>query len=1085
MSKSRTYRRRLPVFVFLVVALVGVAVSPLLATGAAAGGSEAQAKTNASAAVGRFHGSLLPLEAWRPAFVNNSLDTPEGTVLPAIVYVNDDWIGIPNGTDPDAGGPATSMGLDAFGTIQGGVTGVAVGGTVNVLAGTYNEAQVLIQKAVTVTGAGAATTTINGGNTGIASAGLVRVDLPMADEGNVTVTGFTVTNPGLTGSSRYHLFGKSQSTLSTVTFSNIKITGVNLADYGIYADRTRGNLVFDHNEITNCAFNPILIERPTGSTDVNNNTITGNASTAYFNFTYGGQDVLTLQRFANNIISGPASAVTVNSSSNIGGGLGKYTNVSITDNTITGLAATRIGINLSNTANAGSETIGAIENPVVTGNVITGTNAATSKGIRLNGYVLNAAITRNTIRNLERGISAEIFMTHFATGTEAHFNHVVGNTSGIVWDGAASGNAENNWWGCNYGPGTGGAGCSETPNAVTGAGAASVDSNPWIVLGIDAASNPIVPGGSSLITADMTHNSTPSVPSMTTFVPTVPVTFLSTQGTLSLPSGPITLGQATATFTSTSASNGTTAVTVDKQTAGTTISVLAPTFSIDNVTMQEGLDSATNYVFTVTKSGETLLSSEVTAQTADNTATAGDNDYVFASMPLTFGPEEGTKTFTVQVNGDSIVEPDESFFVNLSDPVNATIDDGQGVGTITNDDFVPMVLSIANARVNEGTDGKSFMFFTVTATPGAARIGGGAGVTVNYHTSDGTATSSGEDYVPEQNGFLDFGDNFGNGPITRMIRITVSADDIKEPNEFFYVTLDQPTGATIARATAAGVIVDDERAYTADLDRDRKTDFTVFRPSTQTWYTLASGSQNPIYLTFGLSQDRPVPGDYDGDGILDYAVRRPGTTNQWWIQHSSTFGLYLYELGIDSDLSVQADYDGDGKTDVAVFRAGTWSIRRSSDGVVQTVQFGLAGDQPIPGDFDGDGKADQTVFRNGTWYSRRSSNGTMVTQPWGQSGDRPVGGDFDGDGRYDFTVYRNGTWYILESLSGQLRSAFWGVAEDVPVVGDYDGDGTSDVSVFRPSLGTWYVLRSSDNSVVGVAWGLTGDIPIPGAYSPQ
>lgn len=1087
MFSSRTYRRRLPVFVFLILALVGAAGSSLLATSAAAGGRAGKVASNTSTLAHRTGNNFLSLASWN-ADGGRAFDASGLPVQPLVVYVNDDWIGLPNGTDPDGMGPATSMGTDAFGSIQAGVTGVATGGTVNVLAGTYNEAQVLIQKAVTVTGAGAATTMINGGNTGIATAGLVRVDLPEAETGNVTVSGFTVTNPGLTGSSRYHLFGKSQSTLSTVTFSNLKITGVNTADYGIYADRTRGNLVFDHNEITNCAFNPILIERPTGSTNVNNNTITGNGSTAYFNFTYGGQDVLTLQRFADNIVNGPASAVTVNSSSNIGGGLGKYSNVSITGNVITGLVATRIGINLSNTATAGSEALGAIENPVVSGNTITGSNAATSKGIRLNGLVLNAAITSNTIRDLERGISAEIFNTHFASGTEAHFNRLAGNNSGIVWDGAAAGNAENNWWGCNYGPGTGGAGCSETPNGVTGTGAANVDANPWIVLVIDAAPNAIIPGGSSTVTADMTHNSTPSVPSMTTFIPTTPLTFLSTQGNIGSISGPITLGLATATFTSTSANNATVSATVDTQTASATITVTAPTFSIDNVTMQEGLDSSVNYVFTVTKSGETLLNSEVTAQTADNTATVGNNDYVFASMPLTFGPEEATKTFSVLVNGDSIVEPDESFFVNLSDPVNATIDDGQGLGTIVNDDFVPFVYSISNSSVVEGSSGKTFMFFTVTATPQSslARMAGISTASVHYHTSDGTARAQGEDYVPEQNGFLDFsGNTFGNESITRTIRITISADDTKEPNEFFHVTLDQPTGGTIGRATAAGIIIDDERAYTADLDHDRKTDFTVFRPSTQTWYSLSSGSNNPIYLNFGLSQDRPVPGDYDGDGILDYAVRRPGTTNQWWIQHSSSFGLYLFELGSDADLSVQADYDGDGKTDVAVFNAGTWSIRRSSDNVLQTVQFGLAGDQPVPGDFDGDGKADQTVFRNGTWYSRHSSDGVMVTQPWGQTGDRPVGGDFDGDGRYDFTVFRNGTWYILESLSGQLRAAFWGVAGDLPVVGDYDGDGTSDVAVFRPSLGTWYVLRSSDNSVMGVAWGLTGDIPIPGAYSPQ
>src|SRR5205814_7692294 len=49
------------------------------------------------------------------------------------VYVDDDFTGAP-GTDPDGAGPATEIGFDAFQTIQGGVDGVAPGGTVNVAA---------------------------------------------------------------------------------------------------------------------------------------------------------------------------------------------------------------------------------------------------------------------------------------------------------------------------------------------------------------------------------------------------------------------------------------------------------------------------------------------------------------------------------------------------------------------------------------------------------------------------------------------------------------------------------------------------------------------------------------------------------------------------------------------------------------------------------------------------------------------------------------------------------------------------------------------------------------------------------------
>jgi hypothetical protein len=53
---------------------------------------------------------------------------------------------------------------------------------------------------------------------------------------------------------------------------------------------------------------------------------------------------------------------------------------------------------------------------------------------------------------------------------------------------------------------------------------------------------------------------------------------------------------------------------------------------------------------------------------------------------LTFAAGSTTQTITVLVNGDALAEPDETFFVNLSSPTDATLADGQGLGTIRNDD---------------------------------------------------------------------------------------------------------------------------------------------------------------------------------------------------------------------------------------------------------------------------------------------------------------------------------------------------------------------------------------------------------------
>ena len=90
--------------------------------------------------------------------------------------------------------------------------------------------------------------------------------------------------------------------------------------------------------------------------------------------------------------------------------------------------------------------------------------------------------------------------------------------------------------------------------------------------------------------------------------------------------------------------------------------------------------------FTVTRSGGTAAF-DVNFATSNGTATVADSDYVAASNTLHFGANENTQTISVTINGDTKVEANETFNVALSNATNgATISDGQGVGTITNDD---------------------------------------------------------------------------------------------------------------------------------------------------------------------------------------------------------------------------------------------------------------------------------------------------------------------------------------------------------------------------------------------------------------
>ena len=109
--------------------------------------------------------------------------------------------------------------------------------------------------------------------------------------------------------------------------------------------------------------------------------------------------------------------------------------------------------------------------------------------------------------------------------------------------------------------------------------------------------------------------------------------------------------------------------------------------TINDVSMSEGNSGTTSFVFTVTLSAPSPNNISVDFATADGTATVADNDYAQVSSTLSFPYGTQTGTVTVAVTGDTNLEPDENFFVNLSNATGgAIIIDNQGMGTIVNDD---------------------------------------------------------------------------------------------------------------------------------------------------------------------------------------------------------------------------------------------------------------------------------------------------------------------------------------------------------------------------------------------------------------
>jgi hypothetical protein len=249
-----------------------------------------------------------------------------------------------------------------------------------------------------------------------------------------------------------------------------------------------------------------------------------------------------------------------------------------------------------------------------------------------------------------------------------------------------------------------------------------------------------------------------------------------------------------------------------------------------------------------------------------------------------------------------------------------------------------------------------------------------------------------------------------------------------------------------------------------DFNHDKKTELSVFRPSTGVWWILG---RNPIH--WGQYGDVPVPRDYDGDGETDIAVYRPSTQAWWWIGHPTTI------WGHPGDIPYPENWNGYGRADFATFRiSGGWYIH---DGASALLMPGRAADDsgtffPVPADYVRDARTDVSIFYpelsggwDGTWDL---GNGEVITK-WGHAGDIPVPGDYNGDGKADIAIWRpsTGQWWIRGR-----PPVTWGVRGDILLHGDYNGDGKMDIAVWRPSNHTFYI-----RSIRTMAYGAAGDIP--------
>ena len=155
--------------------------------------------------------------------------------------------------------------------------------------------------------------------------------------------------------------------------------------------------------------------------------------------------------------------------------------------------------------------------------------------------------------------------------------------------------------------------------------------------------------------------------------------------------------------------------------------------------------------------------------------------------------------------------------------------------------------------------------------------------------------------------------------------------------------------------------------------------------------------------------DRPVTGDWDGNGLTQIGLFRDGV---WFLDYNgnghwdgTVQDQVIASFGQTGDLPVAGDWNGDGISEIGVFRSGAWYLDYNGNGVYETgvdlyFRFGRVADKPVVGDWVGNGFTSIGTQNGNRWYLDYNSNGTWDGAAsdrfytFGSSADRPVSGQW-------------------------------------------------------------------------------------------
>ncbi len=279
------------------------------------------------------------------------------------------------------------------------------------------------------------------------------------------------------------------------------------------------------------------------------------------------------------------------------------------------------------------------------------------------------------------------------------------------------------------------------------------------------------------------------------------------------------------------------------------------TIRINDASIVEGDTGQKTMTFTISWSGSKGgAAPSVHYATADRGsgvgyATAGA-DYTATSgiVSLTNGLCK-CATINVPILGDTMTESTETFAVNLSSPVNATIADNQGIGTIYDNEGPPsfVVTDVAGAEAS-GT-----LTFYVLLTNA-----NGTTVSVDYATADGTAIS-GSDYVAKSGTLV-----FAAGETSKSVPVTIVDDALAEDDETFTVNLSNATGGiAMDDPTGTGTIQNDDPDPTVSVANASMNEGDVGTTTLSLPVTLSGPSGREVDVDYATSDGTATAGtDY-------------------------------------------------------------------------------------------------------------------------------------------------------------------------------------------------------------------------------